>query len=185
MLFLREPVKTVFILLHLLLFWVCTATADQKTVVYTPNGSPVEAWIMDEMSAVEIALINYLFEQTYPNAQRLDNASRTYNCHGYAWHVSEGGNRVWIGYDSKDAEDIYWLDGSYVLSSENEASKVSYASDDHSAVTTKQKGWFISKWGMGPLMRHRFNDSPYNSTDLKFYTRSGKPSPPSGMRIIQ
>jgi len=75
-------------------FWVCMLSVcrtaigeDEPTTVYTPFGSPVEAWLMDEMSLAEINYLNQWADTTYPNATRLADATRTYNCHGYAWHI--------------------------------------------------------------------------------------------------
>ncbi|MCD6169525.1 MAG: hypothetical protein J7J76_03105 [Candidatus Latescibacteria bacterium] len=148
--------------------------ADSPTTIYTPRGSVVpDTWILDEMSAEDIAYWNWYVEEYYPNATRLSDASRTYNCHGYAWHVSEGGNKVWIGYSTTTAEDIYWNDGSYdEMPSETNATKVSY-SGNHSAITTSQSAIYISKWGALPLMRHHKNYCPgcYGSPS-KYYRRS-------------
>jgi hypothetical protein len=46
-------------------------------------------------------------------------------------------------------------DGSYTqVSQQIYPGKVSWASENHSAVTTSQQGVFISKWGECPLMQH-------------------------------
>lgn len=115
--------------------------------------------------------------QKHPNAIMIKNgkysATRTYNCHSYAWHMSEGGHARWIGVGSTAHEDIYMTDGSYIEVLEGTIPrKVSYAQDDHSAITTDQQGWFISKWGSYSLMRHAANDCPYNSNGLKYFIRS-------------
>jgi hypothetical protein len=78
-----------------------------------------------------------------------------------------------MGYYTTTAEDIYWQDGSYAeVSSESQAHKVSYFSDNHSAITTSTSEWFVSKWGVAPLMKHVYNDCPYNSSSLKYYKRN-------------
>lgn len=41
----------------------------------------------------------------------INEATYKYNCHGYAWNVSEGGSKVWI--DTPD-DDKYWDDCSYL-----------------------------------------------------------------------
>lgn len=51
----------------------------------------------------------------------------------------------------------------------SEGEKVSFASDDHSAITTSQNGYLKSKWGQSPLFIHSINDCPYNSTTLRYY----------------
>lgn len=50
---------------------------------------------------------------------------------------------------------------------------VSWASGDHSAITTSQSGWVISKWADMPFMKHRIEDSPYGSSNLKYYVKNG------------
>jgi hypothetical protein len=114
---------------------------------------------------------NAYAQSQYPNATIVDNASSTYNCHGYAWHSSNGGTRYWI---NTPGDDTYWNDGSYVqLSSPAPAplaTKVSYSSDDHSAITTTTSNIFISKWGQWPLMQHASTYTPYNSSNLKYYS---------------
>jgi hypothetical protein len=37
----------------------------------------------------------------------IEPQSYKYNCHGYAWNVVEGGNKVWIGRYNVTSEDIY------------------------------------------------------------------------------
>jgi len=164
--------------LFLFCFFIYSANnillADSPTTIKTPKESTVpDTYLCDEASQSEIAVMNNWATSTYPSAIFMATASNTYNCHAYAWHVSEGGNKVWVGYYTGTAEDIYWQDGSYgEVATEAEATKVSYASDNHSAVTTTQSGWFISKWGATPLMKHAWNDCPYNDSQLKYYAPS-------------
>lgn len=82
----------------------------------------------------------------------------------------EGGPVRWIGYYVTTDEDIYMTDGSYVeVCNEMYPGKVSWASGDHSAVTTSTPGRWISKWGSAPLIEHDWNDSPYGTSNLKYY----------------
>ena len=75
--------------------------------------------------------------------------------------------------DIQDPELIYITDGSYVeVTQETYPGKVFWASGDHSAITTEQTGWFISKWNEYPLMKHRWDDSPYGTSNLKYYVRN-------------
>ena len=100
-----------------------------------------------------------------------------YNCHGYAWSVSEGGEEVWIGKNTITAEDVYWLDSSYVEADNIlNAKKVSYhPSGNHSAIMINQN-LFESKWGWGgPLVRHSPNNVPtkYNpNLEKKYYKKT-------------
>ncbi|HNS30664.1 MAG TPA: T9SS type A sorting domain-containing protein [Tenuifilaceae bacterium] len=54
---------------------------------------------------------------------------------------------------------------------------VSWSSGDHSAVTTQEAGWYISKWNEFPLIKHRWDDSPYGTADLKYYVKSSISGP--------
>ena len=147
--------------------------AEEKKNVETPMGSPVTAWIMDEMPASTIAEAEAKVKTDYPNAEIISAASNTYNCHGYAWHMTEGGDARWIGLHSDTDEDVYMTDGSYIQVVSGVAPlKVSYVTDHHSAVTTDESGMFISKWGNLPLMRHASNYCYYNSADLRYFVRS-------------
>ena len=86
----------------------------------------------------------------------------------------EGGNNLedprWIGYSETTDEDIYMTDGSYKeVASEVYPGKVSWASGDHSAITTSTSGVYLSKWNQYPLMEHDWDDSPFGSSNLKYY----------------
>ncbi len=169
----KTKIRSRYALLLFCLLMLCAnslLTADSSTTIQTPKGTSVAALLLDELSAGELASMNNQATTLYPNAILLASSSRTYNCHAYAWHVSEGGGHVWLNAPNQYS---YWNDGSYgEVAAEAQATKVSYASDDHSAVTTTQAGWFNSKWGKWPLMRHAWNDCPYDSTQLKYYAPS-------------
>ncbi len=168
-----------FRLLFLLVAFQGTTIADDlPTTIYTPMGSLVpNTYEMDqELSEGEIADENANVDSVYTLATRLADATRKYNCHAYAWHVTQGGGNVWIGYSTTTAEDIYWQDGSYIEQpGEANATKVSYVGSlaDHSAVTTNQSGIHISKWAQGPLVRHPYNHSPFwpYSSGFKYYLK--------------
>lgn len=139
------------------------------TTVLTPKGTSVLAVIYEELTPEQIANANATAISEYENALFLSDASSTYNCHSYAWHISEGGNIVWI-----NDPDSYWEDGSYnSVVVEALASKISYGPANHSAITTNTSGYFISKWGQYPLMYHEASDCPYDATDLSYYVKSG------------
>lgn len=146
-------------------------TLQSRSDVETPNGSNVEAWILSEFSSEEIYNLTVYWQRQYPNAVKKANASLKYNCHGYAWHMTEGGDSRWIDYPNNF---IYINDGSYMeVPYTNVANlKVVYNSDDHSAVTAGTQNVFISKWGRGPLMEHQYNYCPYDSNSLKYYVKS-------------
>jgi len=133
------------------------------TNVKTPNNSVVQDtytltspdvyYTSDQLSS----LASYLYTN-YNGAEIIDVPSLKYNCHAYAWHVSEGGDKVWIGKKTDTAEDIYWTDGSYTEVPESIATKVSYdQSGNHSAIRINSE-WYQSKWGPSALVKHHPND---------------------------
>lgn len=151
---------------------------------YTPKGSPVRAYNnIPEMSSTDKVDWSTSVANVYPNATELNSpsATRTYNCHAYAWHIREGGDAVWIGYyQGQEAdEDIYWTDGSYNnQSSEVGAEKISYYNGNHSAVQTNTQGVYVSKWGEGPLMQHSrdYGPSIYNMAYRNYYKKALQPT---------
>lgn len=153
------------------LFSLHVTPADKIIYLKTPRGSDVTAWICDEMSSSDIAFYDQYYASRYPRAVMLERSSDKYNCHGYAWHMSEGGDAVWIGYRETIDEDVYMEDGSYVeVAAGTTPRKVSYDGGDHSAVTTDQQGVLISKWNRYPLYRHAYDDCPYiKGTTLRYF----------------
>jgi hypothetical protein len=127
--------------------------AQSPVNIYTPKGSLVmDTYISPEaLTAYDIQYINGRLALEYPNAIKLQEATSTYNCHAYAWHMVEGGGPVWMGWNLNPTS-IYWTDGSYVEVNSTQGTKVSYASDNHSAITTSDNNVFISKWGAWPLV---------------------------------
>ncbi len=148
------------------------------TYVYTPEGRPVPADINQEMSSEQIAECHRYIQEEWIepeglNAVRIGDASNKYNCHGYAWSLSEGNKKVWIGTDEDpDVETYYWTDGawsndgqpSYFSSSESAAAHAWYSDpgDDHS-VRKIQNSYpctisggrdYVSKWGYYGLYQH-------------------------------
>lgn len=141
--------------------------------IYTPNGSPVLAWRLyqNELSEVDKAQYAYYAVHNY-GATIIAEATKTYNCHGYAWHMVEDGIPVCIGLNSFTDENIYWTDGSYVEVDESLATIVSYDENtaNHSAVRITNN-LYRSKWGAGPLVEHAPNSCPYYTTMPKKYYR--------------
>lgn len=152
---------------------------------YTPNGSPVLAWklLQNELNESDKNTLAYDAVNNY-GATIISEATRTYNCHGYAWHMAEGGDSVWIGLNSLTDENIYWEDGSYMEVPEAIATQVSYYESydaNHSAIKLSNN-LYRSKWGVGPLVEHAPNACPYNTAlPKKFYMRTPKVS---GSNII-
>ena len=121
----------------------------------TPANSVVitGTLITTDYSYIEQISLKYDVENNY-NVTVVGPATKKYNCHSYAWHMSDGhsSDEVWIGLKSAQDEDIYWTDGSYYSVSSSQATHVSY-SNEHSAIRLSN-GLYRSKWGALPLVEH-------------------------------
>ncbi|NQU54253.1 MAG: hypothetical protein HQ522_17130 [Bacteroidetes bacterium] len=117
------------------------------------------------------------------NKEIIGDATKTYNCHSYAWNTCEGGNYVhWINarlnsQSSGNGNIVkYWgTNGGYSeVSNISTADKIYYSDDDHSAsIISASTGMVISKWGNWLLIEHPYLDCPYpNLTNLKYYKLS-------------
>jgi len=60
-----------------------------------------------------------------------------------------------------------------VVSTEAEADMVWWNDGSHSALTTETPGTWRSKWNVGPLVEHDWEDQPYGTTGLVYYKRCG------------
>ena len=156
----------IVILFCLLIINSRTLFGQTQVTRYTPVGSTVRAYNqIPEMTSGDKDDWSDYVNINYPQATELNphSATRSYNCHAYAWHISLGGDDAWIGYydGQQGDEDIYWTDGSYIrLNSEAGADKISYYQDNHSAIQTSTQGIYKSKWGEGPLMQHARDYGP-------------------------
>ena len=143
---------------------VCSVKSQIITpaTIQTPNGSYVTdsyyiSGVPDYNTNYLSALVDYV-SSTYNGAEVIDVPSQKYNCHAYAWHMTEGGDTVWIGYNYPTSENIYWQDGSYIEVAESNATKVSYhETGNHSAIRINST-WYQSKWGAYALVKHHPND---------------------------
>lgn len=141
-----------------------------NTTIYTPKGTTVSAYILQhsDLTPSDSAYIMNEMANIYSQAEVIEGPTMKYNCHGYAWHVSEGGNKVWL---DRPYESTYWTDGSYAEVPESIATKVSYLGD-HSAVRLSSSQ-YISKWGAYPLVKHAPNYVPIGySSPSRYYLRA-------------
>ena len=160
---------------------VCSVKSQTLTpaTIQTPNGSYVtDSYYISgvaEYNTYYLPSLTQYISSTYNGAEVIDVPSEKYNCHAYAWHLTEGGDTVWIGYHYSTAEDIYWQDGSYIEVAENNATKVSYhETGNHSAIRLNST-WYQSKWGACALVKHHPNDVPaiyHPELQKKFYIRT-------------
>lgn len=148
---------------------------SQTATVYTCNGSTVAAFINTEYSQPQIESLNNetISQFGYLGITIIGNSSNLFNCHSYAWHISEGNpNKVWINnasqqigscYDQTHNIDKYWTDGCFIqVCDETDADKLHYYCGDHSAIkSSTHPGYFESKWGGLALVRHTKIGVPY------------------------
>jgi hypothetical protein len=78
----------------------------------------VTAYIPSEMSPSErLYWDNYWSSPNRNYIQYFNDgysSSFRFNCHGYAWNMSEGGPVRWIGYYVTTDDDVYMTDRSYI-----------------------------------------------------------------------
>lgn len=144
-----------------------TTLAQDYTIGYklTPMGSSVEVrYPMSDINFIQKKIINDQYDEQYPDATRLDGATRVYNCHNYAWDESAP-QEGWMPDPS-----AYMTDGSYrELDGETlKPGDILYSSEaDHSAIIYSISGniydpiTVTSKWGTAGLYRHSLYDCPY------------------------
>jgi hypothetical protein len=154
--------------------------------IRTPNGSTVMTMLCNESlsQAERVAMDDGFWSEYYDEDLELiptygDGSSSTtkFQCHGYAWIRVDYGVDRWIepGFYSDLGKFI--SDDSYVrVDSETFPAKISWTNTDHSGITTPESGLVISKWLIGPLCRHRWDNSPYGTPDsppsLIYYVRN-------------
>jgi len=125
-------------------------------------------------------------------ADILSEATYSYNCHAYAWHLTEGySNKVWINntdgsinmngcYISNNNIDSYWSsnNGYFIECIESQAEKIHYYCGDHSAIKSNVSGKYESKWGDYPVVRHSPTQVPtgYLSSYRRYYKKISPPT---------
>ncbi len=160
---------TLFMFTVLLLSSVSAFAITTPCGQYVPNAYPRG----EEMSEATREALDDTVKMDYGTVlYNYDNPSATtrYNCHGYAWHMIEGGSKYWINFSGGPGNNVYVTSGCYVECSISEATKVCYQYD-HSAVRlTNSK--FRSKFGAWSLCEHSPNSVPdIYGAPAKYYRR--------------
>lgn len=143
--------------------------------VQTPLGNNVVATTPTEGSSEDREEADDYYISRHPDAEPQDTyglwySTYRFNCHGYAWYMTtpagdELDDPKWI-----NNEALYMTDGSYKeVASEVFPGWVSWSTGDHTARTTTTTGVYLSKWAHGPLMEHDWDDSPFGTSNLKYY----------------
>src|SRR6478735_9136618 len=114
------------ILLQVLLLLGVVVYSQTPTTVYTCKNTGVAATIRTEFSPEQIDAANNQTndDYSYLGISVIGDASDLYNCHSYAWHLTEGhSNKVWINnasplvggcYPVTNNIDPYWTDGCFI-----------------------------------------------------------------------
>lgn len=154
----------------------------QNTTVTTPTGVPVNAlqfkyWVYNDFTSEEQALEDYQMTHNY-NCEVISSSTKYYNCHGYAWHNVEGNMEQdklrWIDdidYNSNPTYNVHRYYSTVHSNGKpsyreaftnNKANlKVSYFPRDHSAITTSNPEYLISKWAWGLWLNMQFLNVPF------------------------
>ncbi|GEM_PF-2997161 len=161
--------KKILLFLYILFIELNTINnASGQQIIKTPTGKNVPYEYEEEMSdSLKAVLDAYWQNKIIDNkwdAEIIGSSSAQYNCHGYAWHVSDGGNYVLINspesYFSGDSTTYVQTTNTY-----DSLRKIVYFYEyagGHSAISTNEEGYVISKWGgAGPLVRHAIFDFPW------------------------
>ncbi len=86
--------------------------------IRTPNGKLVpDSWRVPEGDQTYLNMLNRTFLNTYSGYDSITAwSSCTYNCRGYAWHMTYDNNMndPVVIENRNQGESIYWSDGSYV-----------------------------------------------------------------------
>lgn len=148
-----------------------SSRGTRTTYVYTPKGTKVAVTETDdEWASIVLGLIDSNIKKSYPNVSLVADASKKYNCHSYAWYQQSKNNKYWM-----ENPNAYMTDGSYQRKYSLDAGYIIYyASGNHSAVVnaTSSQGILVtSKWGTSGLYRHQYNDCPYSTTNLSYWTK--------------
>jgi len=143
-------------------------STEKDTTIKTPTGENKDAILFtdaDYWPEYWEELGEWMIDNEDWDATWQAPATHEYNCHGYAWYVSEGGCNAWI-----NDVDSWTGSESYVeTASTTNGRKVNYTDDNHSAITTTNSNYIKSKWGRLPLYRHLKNHCPYTYTNLEYY----------------
>lgn len=158
--------KFSILLISICAVYLSNAQSSQYTpaTIRTPKGSIVSdtgTFVGTDvrLTSNDLAALDYDLRVNYNGAQRIGNPTYKYNCHAYAWYLTEGGNNnVWLGITSRTAHNTYWTDGSYIETLESTATKVVYRGN-HTAIR-QDSNWYQSKWGSSALVKHHPNDVP-------------------------
>lgn len=160
-----------------------------STKIYTPTNIEIPLtgkceYTPDQIAAIDKNVESLISDNNWTSVEKVASASFLYNCHNYAWNLSEGGSdKGWmLSYtgipDYSHQEQVNGTVACYFAGTSPSyhrvetislASKVYYKSD-HSAIANCD-GTVTSKWGDWGLYKHKLEECIYNSNEVEFYTK--------------
>lgn len=138
-------------------------------VQLTPFGKVVQGLSRNEWPTDSIRIVNNEILRNY-NVELIRDASKLYNCHGYAW-PTRSGNDFWM-----EGTEIskFITNDLFHLSNSSNCQIIHYYNGDHSARKYYEHihDTYVSKWGKGPLVRHHYSEVPslYQASYRRFYS---------------
>lgn len=169
-----------YIFFNLIFALVFIQSFSQGTTRYTPTGVSVYAEKISELySSIEIAAADSIWQDSifnagWSSAEFEGSCSSIYNCHGYALHLSDGGDTVLIP-NLPDVEKYFnGINGQNAtykkVNGPMKYGKVYYNGASHSGIVDPNDiSKVISKWGPGPLISHDPEECPYEDYTLEYY----------------
>lgn len=148
---------------------------ESKIRIKINNNRDIVVWTRKcQGNAFETQASYDLISQKHPNVTIVGEATCTYNCHAYAWYLTEGNTtKCWINQYEDGVHNIalFYTDGTYKETYKPYAQKIYYEAGDHSAIATEIDGIYESKWGANHLVRHSLNDCPYSKSKMRYFTK--------------
>lgn len=201
-----KSLKVVLMLFAITISFKANADIDEKmmdsrgqqyTYVYTKGGQAVLVYIIDNDHPdwYKAEILNY-FNTFYQNVTVLSEATTKYNCHNYAWYMTEGHplSKYWmdpvVPVTLSANVSKFWTNDAFEETSSTVYDKIVYydsidTSNDvniaHSAVVSSVPGYYESKWGSLPLVRHLPDDVPDSYGTTKRYFKPIAPASVYGL----
>uniref|UniRef100_UPI003216E0A6 T9SS type A sorting domain-containing protein n=1 Tax=uncultured Draconibacterium sp. TaxID=1573823 RepID=UPI003216E0A6 len=124
----------------------------------------IENWDSPELIAAWEADAANWIEVNDSRAVKKAPATSHYNCHAYAWHISDGGDdkNTWLNNTGTNLSK-YWTNDAYSSTSViGDYTKIFYGPADHSAISLSSSNLVKSKWGWWGLYEHALTDCPFS-----------------------
>ncbi|MCX6151791.1 MAG: hypothetical protein NTX22_14805 [Ignavibacteriales bacterium] len=162
-------------ILMIILFSFTSLSPIYSQTIYTPEGCSVDALTLSGTPYYTNEWAQFWINHYSLDATIIGDPTKDYNCHGYAWVVTEGIGNLWI----QDEEELnFFNDGSYsndgqssyISASESNATHGCYEPYNDHSIRVIQNGYpvnssgsqtQVSKWNDGPLVRHGLRGDYY------------------------